>query len=352
MAETNSTNIKPRKVYGARWICVYSILIAVIIILTWFFIIRFSNQQSISNYPVSRTKQVNNPLRNIKGDSIKISEETLDKFNDHIDFLTEKVQSEVDRSQKNNEYDIDRLNTFLAIGIGLLAIIGGLLPLVINFFSKEQLESKIETCSQNIEMARGDSITAKNDAAKAKSDSEQAMGIISAYEGRIEEVKKNIQSVNDQLGPIDESLIKTKKDVENATKKIPYIDLLMLQNSIARLVSVSSIRYYSMPGSSKNLADIFASVVSAFNQFPEDQFSAFTKENISYFLDNITELKVGLQFSPFRYRLNRSFNTAIDDLGELLEKFTAGNIDQYKSLVELVVIKLTAIVANINNQKR
>ena len=92
----------------------------------------------------------------------------MQKFNDHIDYLSDKVEAEVKRTQDNNQYDIDRINVMLAIGIGLLTIIGGLLPLVVNFFSKEHLEKRMEGIEASATTIQTASDTAKAQATKAK----------------------------------------------------------------------------------------------------------------------------------------------------------------------------------------
>lgn len=147
MAETTESK-KTGHSNSLKWyIGIFIGVIILFLIAAWVNIGLLNKQFDKNETPLSNSKQSTNPLTNLKTDSAKIytlKEEDLQKFNDHIDYLSDKVDGEVKRTQENNQYDIDRINTFLAIGIGLLAIIGGLLPIFVNFFSKEHLEKQME----------------------------------------------------------------------------------------------------------------------------------------------------------------------------------------------------------------
>jgi predicted nucleic acid-binding Zn-ribbon protein len=147
---------------------------------------------------ISKSRQVNNPLKLLQTDSTKIyklKQEDLNKFNDHIDYLSDKVEGEVKRTQENNQYDIDRINTFLAIGIGLLAIIGGLLPLVINFFSRESLDKRMDTIQAEAKEIQTASNAAKLAADGANDKAKTASDTVSGLDTKVKEAEKSIKEV-------------------------------------------------------------------------------------------------------------------------------------------------------------
>jgi len=345
MAETipDKTSKKSSAINWYVWMIV--ILILVIIAGMSVNICIMNKQFKKNEAAISNSKQVNNPLKSLKADStktIKLKEEDIQKFNDHIDYLSDKVETEVKRTQDNNQYDIDRINVMLAIGIGLLTIIGGLLPLVVNFFSKEHLEKRMEIIEQDAGKAQSASTEAKEKADKAKEDAETA--------------KSEAKKANDSVGGIEEKIKQLGKDlepmkgeVENvkaATKKVPYIGLLIFQNAVAKLTSTDALRLFIGANRYVEIATYLQNLIAAIDLLHNDLDTAF---DIKYFQTVVTELKLALRMGPIR-RIpdGRSFQSKIDEIVALLDKFenmeakdiqaqlkqVSGTISELKKLIE------------------
>jgi len=305
------------------------------------------NEKTLSN-----SKQSTNPLAKIKVDTTKIyslKEEDLQKFNDHIDYLTDKVEGEVRRTQENNQYDIDRINTFLAIGIGLLAIIGGLLPIFVNFFSKEHLEKKLEDLQ---EQSKNISTTAK----EAKDISDNAKDNAELAKSEASKANKSVKGIEDKIKQLGIELEPMKNEVENvkeATKKIPYIDLLVFQNAVAKLTSSDALKLFIGASRYNDVAAYLQNLVSAIDSFNDDSFENNPNFDIKYFRNIITELKLTFRLGPIR-RIpdSRSFQIKIDEAVLQLDKFDKMELKDYKTQLKIVSGIITELGILVNGKMK
>jgi len=174
--------------------------------------------------------------------------------------LDKKVEEEVKRTQENNQYDIDRINTFLAIGIGLLTIIGGLLPLAVNFISKHDIESRVKD-----------------------------------IEDRVKE---------------------SKETVEEAKTKMPTVDLLILQSAIAKLTSKETLSLFLGDKQYSDISNMIQRVISAFKLFESENFQNYSEEQIIYINELLKELKLSLKYGSIRRSpsTSRAIHEKIDEL--------------------------------------
>lgn len=76
--------------------------------------------------------------------NIVIKKEDLEEINSNINHLAEEVYSEQNKATTIIDKDIDRINLYMAIGIGFIAIIGIFIPLVINYLGHDDLKEKIK----------------------------------------------------------------------------------------------------------------------------------------------------------------------------------------------------------------
>lgn len=335
-----------------KWYIVIFIGVIIIFIIGAWVNIKLLNKQFDKNEKwLSNSKQSTNPLANVRVDSTKIyalKEEDLQKFNDHIDYLTDKVEGEVKRTQENNQYDIDRVNTFLAIGIGLLAIIGGLLPIFVNFFSKEHLEKRLEDIQ---EQSKDISTTA----AEAKGISDKALKKAELAEKEAEKATKsadNIEKTIRQLGIDLEPIQKEVENVKEATKKIPYIDLLVFQNAVAKLTSSDALKLFIGANRYIEVAAYLRNLVSAIDSFKETVFEDNPNFDVAYFVNITTELKLTLRLGPIR-RIpdSRSFQEKIDEAVAQLAKFEIIELKEYQTQLKVVsgiIAELETLVINKN----
>lgn len=341
MAESKS-NITPKKDVAIYWYVIMILLLVLVVIASIAINIHILNNQFGSNNKGKQSSiETYNPIANLKTDStrtIRLTEEQLQKFNSHILYLSEKVESEVIRTQQNNQYDIDRINTFLAVGIGILAIIGGLLPIFVNFFSKEHLEKKMDALRKNATLISSVAKTAKQIANKAKEDAKKANGKIKEYEGIIEQVGKDIQ-------PLKKDVDKVKE----ATKKVPYIDLLVLQNAVAKFTSTDALKLFIGANRYEKVAIYLQNLIAAIDSFDSNLYENNTMLDEKYFKNIIMELKLAFRLGPIR-RIpdGRSFQAKIDEVIFHLEKFESMELKDFKPRLKIVSGLLVELEALVN----
>ena len=72
----------------------------------------------------------------------------IEKINNHIKVLTEEVQKESNRAESIIDKDLDRLNLYMAVGIGFMTLLGIFAPVLFNVLSTQDLkeiQSKLQT---------------------------------------------------------------------------------------------------------------------------------------------------------------------------------------------------------------
>lgn len=124
------------------------------------FILLFCTQwyltsKNLKEYKVEKTNQLiklkNSKTNLIDIDALEkskkyivIKKEDLEEINSNINQLAEEIYSEQNKAATIIDKDIDRLNLYMAIGIGFIAIIGIFIPLVINYLSHDDLKEKLK----------------------------------------------------------------------------------------------------------------------------------------------------------------------------------------------------------------
>lgn len=304
------------------------------------------NTQFDRNNKTSISRQVTNPLTNLKADSTKtykIKEDDLQKFNAHIEYLTDKVESEVKRTQENSQYDLDRINTFLALGIGLLAIIGGLLPIFVNYFSKENLEKRMSTFENTCDTIDAKAKEAKLQADSAKQTAKEASDNISGFETRVTNLSSDLSTINGELPTLRSGIDELKK----AAKKVPYIDILGFQNAVAKLTSTDAMKLFVGDERIKWIVGYLENLILSINNFDDGihSFEEYTPDNLKSFLSVVSELKVALFLGPIR-RIpdGRSFQPKIDEVVLNLGKLETLNKTEYKNQLKVVSEMLTGLM--------
>src|SRR5690606_22055323 len=109
----------------------------------------------------------------------KLTKVQLEDLKNHIVFLTTQVDKAVTQTKDEINKEIDRINTWVSIWIGVLSIFGTIIPLFYNYKNNEDLK-KI-----------------KEDAGEAKNKSDKAHNLIETHKedlGKIKEVSKDLAS--------------------------------------------------------------------------------------------------------------------------------------------------------------
>lgn len=287
---------------SSKWLSSFLIAISVIYIISLYKINEKCGQQYNFNKEIkNESTQVKNPLIEIKPDTANkqfyLNEKDISALNNHIEYLTKKLETEVDRNQKNTEYNIDRLNLFMALGIAFLAIIGGLLPLAVNFISKHDIDSKIKT--------------------------------------------------------IEDKLNDSSATLKASDDKMPIIDMLILQNAVAKITSEDAWVLYTNRDRPEKIALYFENIRLALESFNDNlhSFEVYNNGNLSYFKNTISELKGALLSGPIR-NINgkKDFQKKIDKLVKELHFFEVNDPSKFKAQLKIVSATLTELKTLVENK--
>lgn len=167
------------------------------------------------------------PNKPNKNGNYILTDAQLNDLKEHLDFLTKQVDIEVDKAKEEIGRDIDRLNNWVTIWIGVIGFLGIFIPVIIN----------IDT-SRNAEKA-----SEKSDAAYNKS--EEALTKINTAEPQIKKIdgiEEQITSSERRIGEIEKLAGAAEGKANEANKNAEIAksksDALHLVYAIDKLDSV------------------------------------------------------------------------------------------------------------------
>ncbi|WP_419868018.1 hypothetical protein [Chryseobacterium sp. CT-SW4] len=144
----------------------------------------------------------------------------IGKINNHIKVLTEEVQKESNRAESIIDKDLDRLNLYMAVGIGFMTLLGIFVPILINILSVHDLREKQNNIEEDLEKIKEKDIDQAIENAKTA---------ISESNLAVEKTKK--------LDTLSHKIDKVEK---RAKENLPDVCNLILQNAIFRFFNVNS----------------------------------------------------------------------------------------------------------------
>lgn len=138
------------------------------------------------------------PKANKQGNYV-LTETQLNELKNHIEFLAKQVDLEVDRAKEEVGKDIDRLNMWVTIWIGVIGFLGIFIPIIINIDTAKSVERAIEKSNE------------------AQTKSIEAIGKIDAAQTKIDTIEGIEKKVNDAETKINDIVTKTDEAKKNAT---------------------------------------------------------------------------------------------------------------------------------------
>lgn len=171
-----------------------------------------------------------------KSGNYKLSKSQLEELKNHISFLSTQVDKAVTQTKEEINKEIDRINTWVSIWIGVLAIFGTIIPLFYNFKNNEDLKKIKEAAGEakdKSEKAHDLIETHREDLGKVKEVSEDLAKIKSNFSGFKSEIEKAKKSSNEALQVANNTSVKATKvekliSTLNDVSKIKDIDASFL----------------------------------------------------------------------------------------------------------------------------
>lgn len=177
---------------------------------------------------------------------IIIKKEDLVQINENINQLAEEIYNEKNKATTIIDKDIDRLNLYMAIGIGFISIIGIFVPVVTNFLSHDDLKYRIGQLENKIDIV----------------------------EPKIEKI--NIQELDKAVSNANEALSKSaeidgmKIQVDDVIPKVSTISLQIAFNRIINMTSFA-IKNIRIENNSTLFEELFNHLKEELNKCKEDK---------------------------------------------------------------------------------
>ncbi|MBU7569952.1 MAG: hypothetical protein KAF41_04810 [Flavobacterium sp.] len=257
----------------------------------------------------------------------------IEKINNHIKVLTEEVQKETNRAESIIDKDLDRLNLYMAIGIGFMTLLGIFAPILINILSVQDLREKQSQIEEDFKKIKEKDIDqAIENANKAISDSNLAI-----------EKTKNLDAVSQKIDEVE----------KKAKKNLPDLCNLILQNAIFRFFNVSSfvLTEAHRKGDYREFIGILESIKNGFERCNDEKehnidnnhsFKFIIKDFIIHL--NSERFKVHPVFSE-REDYN-VFDALIKELSKLKNSKEEDKEVNYRSVID----KIQEVINQFNNK--
>lgn len=171
-----------------------------------------------------------------------LKESQLTELKNHIEFLTKQVDLEVDRTKEEVGKDIDRLNMWVTIWIGVIGFLGIFIPIIINIDTAKSAERAIEK-SNEAETKSNDAI-GKINAAQNKIDK------IDGIETKVSEAESKIDGILSKVNDAETKSSEASTKAENALSKIKETEnVLTAMSAIGNLkdIDTTTLQYINNP---------------------------------------------------------------------------------------------------------
>lgn len=187
-------------------------------------------------------------ISSLKTDSLNVTlaKEDVERINSNLNALTSEIYNERNRAESIIDKDLDRLNLYMALGIGFIAILGVFVPILVNILTNDDLKRKQEVLTNDLKLTKCE---ISNTAQESNS------------------IKEKVDRID--LEAID-SAVKKSKEIDNLKEKtdevLPKLSIITLQIAIHRLFNVSSLALSKIaknPKDSSLFIELFSDVKNA-----------------------------------------------------------------------------------------
>ena len=141
-----------------------------------------------------------------------ILEKALLYHNKRIETICSEVRSEVSN-------DMTRLNTWITLWMGILAVLGVFVPIVINITSTRNIEKEIETQNDNLNIIRSDASLAKTKADGAQEAVENCGTLVEKVNATASELKDTTNNIASNVVAYQKAFSELQEKVNDASQK-------------------------------------------------------------------------------------------------------------------------------------
>ncbi|MDD4545208.1 MAG: hypothetical protein PHP27_05170 [Bacteroidales bacterium] len=261
-----------------------------------------------------------------KNSIITISKDDLIEINSNINALSQEVYNERNRAESIIDKDIDRLNLYMAIGIGFMTLFGIFAPILVNILSVSDLKDKIKEMPQKktIDKLTQDTQTALNNSEKITSLSENLTNVETEYNAiseKMNTITPQISTISLQIA-INRLFNLSPSAITDITRRGDYFLYKNLFDNIKNeLIECRDNNNHSLVGENKSICETLYDFSKMLND-EKFQFNSFInnkrlQESYTKLADSISDLANSNTDNE-----TENYNLEIDNIEELTNKIT------------------------------
>lgn len=242
--------------------------------------------------------------------NVTLSKRDVEKINSNLDALASEIYSEKNRAESIIDKDIDRLNLYMALGIGFIAILGVFVPILVNILTNDDLKTKQKILSKKVE---------SNEESWQKT------------EDKANEIKAITDQIN--LGEINSAVEKSREIdglKEKTEKVLPKLSIITLQISIHRLFNISSLALSKIaknPNDSSLFIELFDDVKKSIFDCQNDLIIIEQQDLLKQTLQDCSELMMEEDYRFTTFGTSRNLYGDIESLSIHLSELSKCNKD-------------------------
>jgi len=251
----------------------------------------WQSTNNLNSYKVEKDRQYNHLVK-IKTNLIDIdkiqqkdslmilNKESILEINNNLNLLAEEIFNERNRAESIIDKDIDRLNLYMAVGIGFMTLFGIFIPILVNLLSVNDLKEKLKELTSNTEKAL------------AKSE------LIDTIKENLDNIKIDINKINPEISTITLQIAINRlfNLSPSAITKISRNGDFSLYSSLFENIKQELIKCNSNQDHKINSSTSFRDTLNDFSEMlvnEKTQFNTFLDSR--KILDNYTNLSASLK---------------------------------------------------------
>ncbi|ROI05039.1 hypothetical protein EGI16_06870 [Chryseobacterium sp. G0240] len=242
--------------------------------------------------------------------NITLSKRDVEKINSNLDALASEIYSEKNRAESIIDKDIDRLNLYMALGIGFIAILGVFVPILVNILTNDDLKRKQEVLSNDLKFTKEE----------------------------ITNTRKESNSIKDKVDKIDieaiDNAVEKSREIdglkEKTEKVLPKLSIITLQISIHRLFNISSLALSKIaknPNDSSLFIELFDDVKKSIFDCKNDLIIIEQQDLLKQTLKDCSELMMEENYRFTTFGTSRNLYGEIESLSIHLSELSKCNKD-------------------------
>lgn len=262
-----------------------------------------------------------------------LTEGQLKGLSSHINFLTKQVEKEVDRTKEEVGRDIDRLNTWVSIWIGVIGFLGIFIPIVLNIdVSKRASEAKEEAGK-----AIRESEKAKSNSEMASKEANEALGKINGAQSQINKIDGLEEKAENASRKSDNAIEKAEKALSDTVEVKGNLSVILAINRLKEFTPQTLIQL-----NKANVVHYFTNVLRAILKELKANEEFFNSEYMKNWLGQVAINSQNISLYKF---INPEQTRLLNDYAELI----TNALDNYsREQFDKIVEGLEELIINLN----